>query len=80
MAKKPNEGTGRVPSSANRDGSAAVRPEVSDTARQESGHTGAGQEANRGGAPGAHDDEHQSNYGGGGTNGGASASGKDDTK
>jgi hypothetical protein len=79
MAKKTNDGSNEahndVPSSANREGGAAVRPEVSDTSRQESGHTGAGQEANRG-APGSHDDEHQSNYGGGGANGGASGSGK----
>jgi hypothetical protein len=44
----------------------------SDTAKDESGHTKSGQEAMRGVGPGAHDREHQSNYGGGGENGGSS--------
>lgn len=42
----------------------------SDTPSRGSGHTGAGQEATKGTAPAQHDDEHQSEYGGGGANGG----------
>jgi hypothetical protein len=52
-------------------GHAANRPDVSDTSKPESGHTGAGQEATKGVAPGQHTEEHQSNYGGGGANGGS---------
>ena len=44
----------------------------SDTSSGQSGHTGAGQEATKGKAPEQHDDEHQSEYGGGGANGGSS--------
>jgi hypothetical protein len=58
--------------STDRGGHAAQRPEVGDTSKQSSGHTGAGQEARRGVPPGEHADEHQSNYGGGGPNGGSS--------
>lgn len=72
MADKSNDS----PDAANREGSAAKRPDVSDTSRQEAGHTEAGQEATRGTPPGSHDREHQSNYGGGGANGGASGSAK----
>ncbi|HXT16743.1 MAG TPA: hypothetical protein VN706_13980 [Gemmatimonadaceae bacterium] len=52
-------------------GGAAKRSDVHDTSRQGSGGTEAGQEARRGVPPGEHDDEHQSNYGGGGPHGGA---------
>ena len=38
---------------------------------EESGTTESGQEARRGVPPGEHDTEHQSQYGGGGTHGGA---------
>lgn len=44
----------------------------SSTAKSAKDHTGAGQEAARGGLPDNHRTEHQSNYGGGGANGGAS--------
>jgi len=44
----------------------------SSTAKSAKDHTGAGQEAARGGLPDGHQREHQSNYGGGGANGGAS--------
>jgi hypothetical protein len=54
-----------------RAGHAANRPEVSDPSKQESGHTGAGQEASNGTAPEQHTEERQSNYGGGGANGGS---------
>lgn len=52
-------------------GSAAERAPVSDEGQPDSHHTEAGQEATRGIPPGKHDREHQSNYGGGGTNGGS---------
>jgi len=39
-----------------------------------SGDTAAGQEASRGAVPEKHDREHQSNYGGGGANGGTQKS------
>jgi hypothetical protein len=54
-----------------KDGSAAERAPVSDEAQPDSHHTEAGQEATRGIPPGKHDREHQSNYGGGGANGGS---------
>jgi hypothetical protein len=56
---------------AKKSGSAAQRPHVNDTPRADSHETEAGQEATRGIPPGSHDDEHQSNYGGGGENGGS---------
>lgn len=62
---------------AHRAGGAAKRPDVSDTSRAQSGHTKteAGAEPTRGIPPGEHDDEHQSNYGGGGEHGGAKSPG-----
>lgn len=54
-----------------KDGSAAERAPVNDKAQPDSHHTEAGQEATRGVPPGTHDREHQSNYGGGGKNGGS---------
>jgi hypothetical protein len=62
MADQPNDSANK-----SRDNAA---PADSDTAKRESGHTKSGQEPMRGVSPGAHNDEHQSNYGGGGTNGG----------
>ena len=53
------------------EGSAEDRAEVSDTSKKEAGKTNAGQEASHGKIPAEHDHEHQSNYGGGGVNGGA---------
>jgi hypothetical protein len=58
---------------AHRPGGAAQRPETHEptkATRERSGGANAGQEARRGVPPGEHDDEHQSNYGGGGTHGG----------
>jgi len=52
-------------------GSATDRAEVTDTSNPQSGHTGAGQEASQGKTPQNHPTEHQSNYGGGGANGGS---------
>jgi len=52
-------------------GSSSARPQQSDTPKQDSGHTKVGQEAARGVVPAEHDREHESNYGGGGENGGA---------
>lgn len=54
-----------------RDGSAEQRVEDTDTPKRKSDRTMAGQEAAKGDLPAEHDREHQSNYGGGGTNGGA---------
>ena len=45
--------------------------ESSDAPKSAKDHTGAGQEAARGDLPHGHPNEHQSNYGGGGANGGA---------
>jgi hypothetical protein len=64
MAETP-KGDGHVA------GGAAKRPEVG-TKSDQSGSTGAGTEPIRGGVPEGHTREHQSNYGGGGANGGAS--------
>jgi hypothetical protein len=78
MAGRPNEKTSSTKNDATerspdaRKDSATPRSSDSDTASGESGHTQAGQEAIRGMPPGAHNDEHQSNYGGGGANGGSS--------
>ena len=70
MADQP-KGDGHVA------GGAAKRPEVG-TKGDQSGATGAGSEPNRAGnVPEEHTREHQSNYGGGGVNGGASNDGKD---
>jgi hypothetical protein len=55
-------------------GSATDRAEVTDTSNTQPGHTGAGQEAGRGDVPSKHPTEHQSNYGGGGANGGSDRS------
>jgi hypothetical protein len=49
----------------------AKHSQKTDTSKRPSGHTGAGQEAAKGKAPAQHDSEHQSNYGGGGANGGS---------
>ena len=54
-----------------REGSAKQRTQESDTSKGDSGHTKSGQEAAQGAVPAEHDHEHQSNYGGGGPNGGA---------
>src|SRR5947209_5030607 len=62
--------------SAHQQGGAAKRSEGTDTSKHAAGSTEAGQEANRGCIPEAHPTEHQSNYGGGGANGGADASKK----
>ena len=56
-------------------GGAAKRPEVGED-RSEKQATGAGREAVND-APRDHPREHQSNYGGGGPNGGASSDGKE---
>ena len=53
---------------------AADNSTEADTSNRQSGHTGAGQEASRGKAPEQHDTEHQSEYGGGGANGGTKGS------
>lgn len=45
--------------------------DASSTAKSAKDHTGSGQEAARGELPEGHQTEHQSNYGGGGANGGA---------
>ena len=47
-----------------------------DTSKKPSTRTQAGQEAAKGHLPAEHDREHQSNYGGGGPNGGASEDAK----
>ena len=52
-------------------GSATDRADVTDTSNAQPGHTGAGQEAAREKVPESHPAEHQSNYGGGGANGGS---------
>ncbi len=70
MAEQP-KGDGHVA------GGAAKRPEVGTDSGEQSGSAGAGQEPVRGGVPEKHQREHQSNYGGGGANGGASGDGKD---
>ncbi len=51
--------------------SGTPRSSESDTPSEQSGHTKSGQESMRGVAPGAHDRERQSEYGGGGANGGS---------
>jgi hypothetical protein len=56
---------------ASRDGSAEQRVEDNDAPQRKSDRTMAGQEATKGKLPAEHDREHQSNYGGGGANGGA---------
>ena len=68
MSDRENEGD-----KDKKDGSAAERAPVSDEIQPDSHHTEAGQEATRGIPPGKHDREHQSNYGGGGKNGGSDA-------
>jgi hypothetical protein len=55
---------------AHQEGGAAKRPETHEKGKEQSGNTEAGQEARRGVPPGEHDSEHQSQYGGGGANGG----------
>ena len=54
-----------------REGNAEQRHQESDTSKRDSGHTKVGQEAAHDALPAEHDHEHQSNYGGGGANGGA---------
>jgi len=54
-----------------REGSAEKRAENNDAPQRKSDRTMAGQEATKGKLPAEHDREHQSNYGGGGANGGA---------
>ena len=56
-----------------REGDAHERADVSDTSKGDSKQTQAGQEASKGRVPAEHDREHQSNYGGGGKNGGTNA-------
>jgi hypothetical protein len=56
---------------AHDEGGAARRSEIGETDQEPSGKTLSGREAFRV-PPGKHDREHQSNYGGGGENGGAS--------
>ena len=56
----------------NPDHSDSTEPsDKSSTAKSAKDHTGSGQEAARGELPEGHPTEHQSNYGGGGANGGA---------
>ena len=57
---------------AHEQGGAAKRPDVGEQDQQQTDKTLAGREAFRV-PPGSHDREHQSNYGGGGENGGASS-------
>lgn len=52
-------------------GGAATPPDTNEQAQKDEKQTEAGQEARRGVPPGNHDREHQSDYGGGGPNGGA---------
>lgn len=62
--------TGDERDDAHRDGAAAKRPEIGKHAQEPQGSTGAGREATND-APRDHPDEHQSQYGGGGPDGGA---------
>ena len=55
---------------AHEQGGAAQRPDVGDKQQEQSDTTLSGREAFRV-PPGEHDREHQSNYGGGGVNGGS---------
>ena len=64
--------TDRAKDNTPREGSADERADVSDTSKKDQ-QTDAGQEAARGRVPAEHDREHQSNYGGGGENGGTKA-------
>jgi hypothetical protein len=64
MAERPN-------TAKTEDTTAGRRDEATETQTETSNTTGAGQEAARGNVPEKHDREHQSNYGGGGTHGGA---------
>ena len=52
------------------EGAAEKRADVSDMPNRDQRHTKAGQEASKDKLPAEHDHEHQSNYGGGGPNGG----------
>ena len=54
-----------------RDEDADPRLRDKNTPNKKSNQTMAGQEASQGALPAEHDHEHQSNYGGGGENGGA---------
>ena len=65
--------TDRTKSTTPREGDAQERADVSDTSKGDSKRTQAGQEASKGRVPAEHDREHQSNYGGGGENGGTGA-------
>ena len=55
------------------EGAAEKRADVSDTPTRDQRRTKAGQEASGENLPAEHDREHQSNYGGGGENGGTNA-------
>jgi hypothetical protein len=54
-----------------REGAAEKRANVDDSPKRDQRSTKAGQEASSDRVPAEHDEEHQSNYGGGGPNGGA---------
>jgi hypothetical protein len=56
-----------------REGSAEKRTDDSDMPSRDQRRTKAGQEATNDRVPAEHDREHQSNYGGGGENGGTNA-------
>ena len=56
-----------------REGAAEQRVDESDTPDRDERRTKAGQEATNDRVPAEHDREHQSNYGGGGQNGGTNA-------
>jgi hypothetical protein len=55
------------------EGAAEKRADVSDMPNRDQRRTKAGQEASQERLPDEHDHEHQSNYGGGGPNGGSNA-------
>ena len=63
--------TDRKTNASPRDEDTDQRLREKSTQNKKSGQTGAGQEAAQGSLPAEHDREHQSNYGGGGENGGA---------
>ena len=54
-----------------RDKNAEQRARETKSSKKKTGKTMTGQEASQGELPAEHDHEHQSNYGGGGENGGA---------
>jgi hypothetical protein len=63
----------RMKSDGTPEGSAEKRADVSDVPNRDQRRTKAGQEASSDRVPDEHDHEHQSNYGGGGPNGGTNA-------